>query len=81
MSSRPCSRVVNTQEELADGMRYQDASAWMIDSVELKKRWQNPSRIFLITNKKNLARLQIENLWPFHILGQTNRDVLISNKP
>ncbi|MDF2867139.1 MAG: arnT 2 [Gammaproteobacteria bacterium] len=73
--------VVNTQEELADGMRYQDASAWMIDSVELKKRWQNPSRIFLITNKKNLARLQIENLWPFHILGQTNRDVLISNKP
>ncbi len=73
--------VINTQEELADGMRYQDASPWMINSAELQKRWQNHTRIFLIANKKHSALLQAENLHPCYILGQTKRDILISNKP
>lgn len=73
--------VINTQEELADGMRYQDASSWIINSVELQKRWQNHARIFLIVNKEKLPLLQAENLQPLYILGQTKPDILISNKP
>lgn len=72
--------VVNVKEELADGMRYQDARSWMIDDKELIKRWQSSKRLFLITPKKYLSKLQALQLTPWNELGQTKQDLLISNR-
>lgn len=72
--------VINTKDELADGMRYQDASSWMIDDQELSKRWQSNSRLLLLVPKQYLSHLQNLNLGPYHQLGETKYDLLISNK-
>jgi len=72
--------VVNATEELADGMRYQDASEWMINDAELKQRWQS-HKVFIIVSKNYFPAFRAQNLQPYFLLAETKRDLLLSNKP
>jgi 4-amino-4-deoxy-L-arabinose transferase-like glycosyltransferase len=72
--------VVNAREELADGMKYQDTRAWMLNDVDLVQHWQTDKHIFLVVHKLDLQQLQRLKLQPLYVIAQTRRDLLLSNR-
>lgn len=66
--------------ELEFGMKQQDMSHWLIDDNALWKTWKSPIRMFLFMSRRDYNRLIQQRPNQLHLLGETSRNVLVSNR-
>lgn len=73
--------ILNWQNELSPGMRYQDTHEWMINDKQFWQRWNSPNRVFVI-----ISRDEFDNFQAKHpskkprVLGRTINNVLMVNQ-
>jgi 4-amino-4-deoxy-L-arabinose transferase-like glycosyltransferase len=74
--------LVNWQgEELAFGMQHQPTKDWVLEDAAFWQLWHSSQRVFLILSLSNFKNLQHTLLPPFKHLGETSRNVLLTNHP
>jgi 4-amino-4-deoxy-L-arabinose transferase-like glycosyltransferase len=76
--------VAEYKGELAFGSKYQEhAERWMIDAKTFWERWQNPKRMFMLTDVVNYEKLdQLPQVHAkMHVIARDARNVLVTNQP
>lgn len=74
--------ILNWKNELRFGMQHQDTQLWMIGYDVFWQRWNSEKRLFAIMGKKEYQNFAVEYAnQKFYLIGQTNTNVLISNRP
>lgn len=71
--------VVDWKGELEFGAQQEDVSGWMIGKAELRRRWQGPGTVYLVTERGNLGDLRTLGLG-FRVLGENAYTVLLTNR-
>lgn len=71
----------NWLRELWYGKSFQDTQAWLIKEGDFWKRWNSQKRVYVLTNLKYYAAFKAKAGKRFHLLGQDNETVMISNLP
>ena len=74
--------VVDCAGELDFGINHENDSSWMMHDDVFWPRWENGTRIFVITRLTDYQVLiqQYPHI-KFYILGKTSRNILFSNQP
>lgn len=73
--------ILNWRNELAYGMRYQDAHDWMIDDNAFWDRWHSDKRVFVIMGADEYTQLKARNPKEhIYLLGRTPKNALICNQ-
>jgi len=72
--------IARWRGELTFGMQQEDTRAWMIDDKELWRRWQSPSRVYMLASRENYERLKAERPDTLHVLADNGVNVLLSNR-
>ena len=68
--------------ELEFGYHHQDHVTWMIDSTAFWEKFQGTKRIFIVTRVTDLANMRRDHpQLTFYPIAQTQRNVLLSNRP
>jgi 4-amino-4-deoxy-L-arabinose transferase-like glycosyltransferase len=75
--------ILNWQNELTYGMRYQHTKEWMINDSIFWQRFHNKKhRVFVVLSVSEYAKLKRQHLQEkFFALAKTKGNVLISNQP
>lgn len=68
--------LVDWTGELKAGMAGEDASGWMINEAELRKRWKGTGTIYLVTERRMYDTV-VKNLGRSSTIIAENRDALI----
>jgi 4-amino-4-deoxy-L-arabinose transferase-like glycosyltransferase len=68
-------------EELAFGMQHQNLQNWVLDDAAFWRLWHSHQRIFLVLSQNDFKNLHHTLLPPFYRLGETSRNVLLTNHP
>jgi 4-amino-4-deoxy-L-arabinose transferase-like glycosyltransferase len=71
--------VVSWSGELEFGVRVEDASAWMIDDAEFRRRWAAGRPIYVFMPRVNYARLGAELSQPVYLVNGNDYTVVVSN--
>ncbi|OGT22454.1 MAG: hypothetical protein A3C55_00395 [Gammaproteobacteria bacterium RIFCSPHIGHO2_02_FULL_42_13] len=74
--------VVDCAGELDFGINQENDSSWMMHDDVFWQRWENGTRIFVVTELTDYQMLiqQYPHI-KFYILGKTSRNILFSNQP
>lgn len=72
--------VAWSNKELEFGMQHQDMNRWFIDDKTLWKQWNDSTRLFLFMSHQDYNKLISGPHKPLHLIAQTARDVLLSNR-
>lgn len=73
--------ILNWQNEMSPGMRYEDTTGWMINDATFWKRWNSKQRVFVFLGKDNLENWHKEFPGhPFYLIGETLTNAVISNQ-
>lgn len=73
--------LVNWRGELDFGSRVEDVSGWIIDGAAFWRRWNGPNTVYVIASRKHYQALRAQAGERISLLAQTERDVLLSNRP
>jgi 4-amino-4-deoxy-L-arabinose transferase-like glycosyltransferase len=71
--------IVEWKGELDFGTQIEDTSGWMISEAELWKRWQGPTRIFLVSDRKDADTIRKQRDKVFFLIAEYNNTVVLSN--
>jgi 4-amino-4-deoxy-L-arabinose transferase-like glycosyltransferase len=71
--------VVEWKGELEFGTTVEDTKGWMINEIELWKRWLGPRRMFLVAGKKDADALRRTPERPFFLITENKNTVILSN--
>jgi 4-amino-4-deoxy-L-arabinose transferase-like glycosyltransferase len=71
--------IVEWKGELNFGTTIEDTSDWMISEAELWKRWQGPTRIFLVATQKEFAEFRKIPGRAVFPVAQKKNTVILSN--
>ena len=74
--------ILNWQNEMSQGMRHQDTSAWMINDSIFWQRYLGKGRVFVFISKDEFKKWQKTHPKTlFYLLGQTLNNVVLTNHP
>ncbi|MGB6976913.1 MAG: glycosyltransferase family 39 protein [Gammaproteobacteria bacterium] len=68
-------------EELAFGMQHQNVQNWVLEDAAFWQLWHSRQRVFLVLSQSDFKNLHHTFLPPFYHLGETLRNVLLTNHP
>ncbi len=72
--------VVGWRGELEFGARVEDVSDRLIDEPTFWRRWNGAGTVYMLISRSRYSKLLIESRQKFHLVAQTDQDVLLSNK-
>jgi hypothetical protein len=73
--------ILNSHKLFTYGMQFQDHHEWMIQDDTFKKLWLSQTRAFAFMRKEEYEDAKRKHPdYPFHLLGKTNINVLVSNQ-
>ncbi|MBX9697388.1 MAG: glycosyltransferase family 39 protein [Alphaproteobacteria bacterium] len=71
--------VVNWQGELEFGMQQENTKSWMIDEESFWKLWTKQKKMYMVTRKVILEKLDPQHRRLLHPVLETQEDVLVTN--
>ena len=73
--------ILNWQNELSFGMRYQHTKQWMINDADFWQRWNSNQRIFVVMSLDEYAHFKQKHpIIQAYFIDKTIANILISNK-
>src|SRR6185369_6856007 len=64
--------------ELDYGMTHEDVRRWMIEEDELLRRWNGPSRVYLVVDRRSALPAAMGEP---HLLARSGNNLLLVNRP
>ena len=57
-----------------------NVSSWVLDEATFWERWNSPTTVYMLTEQETFEKLRQSSKEKFHVVSETNYNVLLSNK-